>query len=121
MSPLAQRFAEAVQVLIGDGPVKQRLARAYGQHLTDVSEAEFPAGLRRDFADLQAAMSKIAPAGNESRARASAQKMASAEAVGHAATIVRLYLEVMNTLERAEPLKVVPPPRQPPRYLTGRS
>jgi hypothetical protein len=121
MSPLAQRFAEAVQVLIGDGPVKQRLARAYGQHLTDVSEAEFPAGLRRDFADLQAAMSKIAPVGNESRARASAQKMASAEAVGHAATIVRLYLEVMNTLERAEPLKVVPPPRQPPRYLTGRS
>lgn len=120
MSPLAQRFAEAVQALIGDGPVKQRLATAYG-HLADVAEAELPAGLRRDFADLQAAMSKVAPAGTESRARASVQKMASAEAVAHAATIVRLYLELMNTLERAEPLKVVTPPRQPPRYLTGRS
>lgn len=121
MSPLAQRFDQAVQALIGDGPVKQRLATAYGQYLADVAEAEVPAGLRRDFADLQAAMSKIAPAGTESRARASAQKMASAEAVAHAATIVRLYLELMNTLERAEPLKVVTPPRQPPRYLTGRS
>jgi hypothetical protein len=121
MSPLAQRFAEAVQVLIGDGPVKQRLAMAYAKHLADLPEAEFPAGLRRDFADLQAAMTRIAPVGSESRARASAQKMASTEAAGHAATIVRLYLELMNNLERAEPLKVVAPPRQPPRYLTGRS
>jgi hypothetical protein len=121
MSPLAQHFAEAVHVLISDGPVKQRLATAYGKHLADVSEAELPAGLRRDFADLQAAMNRNAPAGTETRARASAQKMAAAEAVGHAATIVGLYLEIMNTLERAEPLKVVAPPRQPPRYLTGRS
>jgi hypothetical protein len=121
MSPLAQRFAEAVHVLIGDGPVKQRLAAAYGQHLADVTEAEVPVGLRRDFADLQAAMSKITPAGSESRARASAQKMAVGEAHGHAATIVHLYLELMSSLERAEPLKVVAPPRQPPRYLTGRS
>lgn len=121
MSSIAQRFAEAVHVLIGDGPVKQRLATAYGKHLVDVAEAELPTGLRRDFADLQAAMTKIEPAGTESRARASAQKMAAAEAVGHAATIVRLYLELMNGLERAEPLKVVAPPRQPPRYLTGRS
>jgi hypothetical protein len=121
MSLLAQHFAEAVQVLIGDGPVKQRLAAAYAQHLADLNEAELPAGLRRDFADLQAAMNRITPAGSESRARASAQKMASAEAVGHAATIVRLYLELMSSVERAEPLKVVAPPRQPPRYLTGRS
>ena len=120
MSPLAQRFADAVQVLIGDGPVKQRLATAYEQHLAELPEAELPAGLRRDFADLQAAMTKIRPAGNESQARASAMKMASREAVAHAGTIVKLYLELMNTLERAEPLKVVPP-RQPPRYLTGRS
>ena len=121
MSAIAQRFAEAVQVLVGDGSVKQRLATAYGQHLADLPEAELPAGLRRDFAALQAAMSKIAPVGTETPARASAQKMASGEAAGHAATIVRLYLELMNGLERAEPLKVVAPPRQPPRYLTGRS
>jgi len=121
MSPLAQRFAEAVQALVADGSIKQRLTSAYATHLADLTDAEFPAGLRRDFGDLQAVMSRIAPVGSETRARASVQKMSVAEAVAHATTIVRLYVELMNTLERAEPLKVVAPPRQPPRYLTGRS
>lgn len=121
MSPLAQRFAEAVNILIADGPVKQRLASAYSVHLADLTDAEFPAGLRREFGDLQTAMNRVVPVGNETRSRASVQKMAPAEAAGHAATIVRLYVELMNSLERAEPLKVVAPPRQPPRYLTGRS
>ena len=121
MSPLAQRFAEAVHALVADGPIKQRLIAAYGTHLADLTDAEFPAALRRDFADLQAAMAHTAPAGTETRARASVQKMSVPEAVGHATTIVRLYVELMDTLERAEPLKVVAPPRQPPRYLTNRS
>ncbi len=56
MSPLAQRFAEAVRTLIGDGPVKVRLVQAYAAHLADLADVEFPAGLRRDFADLQAAL-----------------------------------------------------------------
>jgi hypothetical protein len=119
MSPLAQRFAEAVHTLIGDGPIKHRLTSAYAAHLADLTDAEFPAGLRRDFGDLQTALNRVTPVGRETRARASVQKMSAAEAVGHAATIVRLYVELMNNLERAEPLKVVAP-RQPPRYLTGR-
>jgi hypothetical protein len=121
MSPLAQHFAEAVQTLVADGPVKQRLASAYAAYLAEVTEAELPAGLRREFCDLQTAMGRVAPVGTETRARASVQKMSPAEAVGHATTIVRLYVELVNGLERAEPLKVVAPSRQPPRYLTGRS
>jgi hypothetical protein len=120
VSQIAQRFAEAVHTLISDGPIKQRLASAYDAHLNDLADVEFPAGLRRDFGDLQAAMSKFAPAGSETRVRASVQKMSSAEAADHAATIVRLYVELMNSLERAEPLKVVPSARKPPRFLTGR-
>ena len=46
--------------------------------------------------------------------------MSSKEAAAHAATIVRLYVELMSGVDRAEPLKVVPPARKPPRYLTGR-
>ena len=66
-------------------------------------------------------MTRIAPVGNETRIRASVQKMSPAEASGHAFTIVKLYVELSSTLERAEPLKVVsPPPRKPPRFLTGR-
>jgi hypothetical protein len=118
--PFAQRFAAAVDTLIGDGPIKQRLAGAYSLHLADLADADLPAALRRDFADLQAALTRVNPAGSESRIRASVQKMSVNEATGHAATIVKLYVELMNGLERAEPLKVVSPPRKPPRYLTGR-
>jgi hypothetical protein len=120
VSPFAQRFAEAVQALIGDGPVKQRLASAYARHLADLADAELPVALRREFGELQAAMSRIAPVGSETRVRASVQKMSPDEAAGHAATIVKLYVELMNSVERAEPLKVVAPPRKPPRFLTGR-
>ncbi len=121
MSPLAQKFADAVAALVGDGPVKQRLASAYTQHLADLSESDFPLGARRDFAALQAAMTRVNPVGNETRVRASVQKMSPADASGHAATIVKLYVELLGTLDRAEPLKVVPPARPAPRYLTKRS
>jgi hypothetical protein len=120
VSPSAQRFAEAVHALIADGPVKQRLVSAYAQHLADLTDADLPAALRRDFGELQAVMSRIAPVGTESRARASVQKMSASEAAGHAATILKLYVELLSTAERAEPLKVVAPVRQPPRYLTRR-
>lgn len=120
MSPFAQRFAAAVETLIADGPVKQRLANAYALHLADLTDANLPAGLRREFGDLQAAITRVAPAGNETRVRATVQKMSASEAASHAATIVKLYVELMNGLDRAEPLKVVAPPRKPPRYLTGR-
>jgi hypothetical protein len=121
VSLIAERFAEAVRTLISDGPIKHRLATAYAAHLNDLADAEVPAGLRREFGDLQAAMSRIAPVGSESRVRASVQKMSPEEAANHAATIVRLYVELLNSLERAEPLKVVPSvARNMPRFLAGR-
>jgi hypothetical protein len=121
VSPFAQRFAEAVEALIADGPVKQRLASAYAQHLADLTDADLPAALRREFGDLQAAMNRMEPAGSETRVRASVQKMSPTEATGHAATIVKLYVELLSGAERAEPLKVVAGPRKPPRFLAGRS
>jgi hypothetical protein len=121
VSPFAERFAKAVEALIGDGSVKQRLVSAYSVHLADVSEGDLPPGLRRDFGDLQAAINRVAPVGKETRVLASVQKMSAREATGHAATIVKLYVELMNGLERAEPLKVVPPARKPPRHLAGGS
>lgn len=120
MSSFQERFAAAVEILISDGPVKQRLAAACSQCLADVAEADLPPALRREFAELQEAISRVAPAGNETRVRASVQKMSPREATGHAATILRLYVELVGGLERAEPLKVVAPPRKAPRYLSGR-
>ncbi len=109
MSPFAQRFAAAVQTLIGDGPIKQRLASAC-LHLAELTDADLPPGLRRDFADLQAAVTRVTPVGHETRIRASVQKMSSSEATGHAGTIVKLYVALASGVERAEPLKVVAPP-----------
>jgi len=120
VSPLAQRFAEAVRTLIGDGPIKQRLGRAYAANLEDLADSEFPAALRRDFGELQVALNRIKPVGNETRVRASVQKMSPDEAASHAATIVKLYVELLNTLERAEPLKVVSTPKKPPHFLQSR-
>ena len=120
VSPFSQQFADAVHALIGDGPVKQRLAQAYALHLADLTDGDLPAPLRREFGELQAAMNRIAPVGSESRVRASVQKMSAADAAGHAGTILKLYVELVANVERAEPLKVVVPPRKPPRLLTGR-
>jgi hypothetical protein len=120
VSPFAERFAAAVETLIGDGPVKDRLAAAYSLHLADVEDSSLPPALRRDFGDLQAALARVAPAGYETPVRASVQKMSPKEATAHAATIVKLHVELLNAADRAEPLKVVTPARKPPRYLTGR-
>jgi hypothetical protein len=120
VSPFTKRFEAAVETLIGDGPIKQRLAGAYALHLEDLTDADLPPGLRREFGELQAAITRVAPVGHETRIRASVQKMSASEATAHAATILKLYVALASGGERAEPLKVVEPPRKPPRYLSGR-
>jgi hypothetical protein len=115
-----QRFAAAVHALIAEGPVKQRLASAYTEHLADLPDTDLPPAVQQEFRALQVALTRVPPVGTESRVRASVQKMSPAEAAGHAAAILRLYVALLGHVERAEPLKVVPVPRKTPRYLTGR-
>ncbi len=121
MSHLTERFAEAVQTLVGDGPVKQRLIRAFDEHLGDLDGADLPPALRPGFSELQAALSSRVPAGTESRAQASVQKMSAAEAGDYAGAIVELYAALMGQLERAEPLKVVSSPRKTSSLLANRT
>ncbi len=120
MSHLTERFAEAVQTLVGDGPVKQRLIRAFGEHLGDLDGADLPPALRPGFSELQTALSCRVPAGTESRVQASVQKMSAAEAGDYAGAIVELYA-ALGQLERAEPLKVVSSPRKTSRLLANRT
>jgi len=107
VSHLTERFAEAVQTLVGDGPVKLRLIRAFGEHLGDLDGADLPPPLRPGFSELRTALSCRMPVGTESRVAASVQKMSAAEAGDYAGTIVDLYAALIGQLERAEPLKVV--------------
>lgn len=121
MSPLAAHFAEAVHTLVADGPIKQRLSRAFAEHLQCLEQGELPVALRGEFAELEAALTRVAPAGSEGRVRATVQKMSPGEASGHAGTIVKLYAAILlGQAERAEPLKVVTGAKNPPRYLTSR-
>ena len=124
MSHLTERFAAAVQTLVSDGPLKQRLIRAFGDHLGALSHADLPMAVRREFTDLQEALQRRVPVGSESRVQATVQKMSSSEASAHAGTIVRLYVALLGELERAEPLKVVTSPlvvaKKAPRFLKNR-
>jgi hypothetical protein len=119
VSQLTERFAEAVQKLVGDGPVKQRLIRAFGDHLGDLDGADLPPALRPGFSELQAALSQRVPVGTESRVQASVQKMSAAEAGDYAGAIVDLYAALVGQLDRAEPLKVVDSPRRTSRLLAN--
>lgn len=121
MSHLAERFAEAVRTLVSDGPIKQRLSRAFAENLEGLDQAALPAGLRREFSDLESALSRIAPVGSESRVRANVQKMSASEAGQYATIIVKLYVDLMGQAGRAEPLKVVTTANKTPRYLATRS
>ena len=97
------------------------MSRAYAEHLQGLAQAELPAALRGEFAELEAALTRVEPAGTETRVRASVQKMSPVEASGHAGTIVKLYAAILlGQAERAEPLKVVTGAKSPPRYLTSR-
>lgn len=118
---LVDRFARAVRALVDDGPVKQRLARAYAEHLADLPDGELPPSLRTSFCALKAALSRVEPVGSETRVRANVQKMSPREASGHACNIVALYVDLLTQSERAEPLKVVTSGKKPPRYLANRS
>ncbi len=121
MSQLSERFAAAVRTLVGEGPIKERLGRAYLEHLEHIEEEDLPPAQRPLFGELREAMTRVAPFGKEGPIRASVQKMSGADAARHARTIAQLYGE-LAAAERAEPLKVVATnSAATPRYLLGRS
>ena len=107
-------------MLVGDGPMKQRLTQAYDEHLESMEAAELPSALRESFDVLRKALTRTVPVGSESRVQANVRKMSSGEAASHAATILKLYAELVGQGERAEPLKVVTTAKKPPRFLTHR-
>lgn len=120
MLHLTKRFEAAVRELVADGPIKQRLALAYGRHLDDLVIPDLPEPLRGRFEALHGALHSAEPIGREDRLKVSVRKMSFAEAAAHAETILELYSEVLRNSDRAEPLKVVHADEKAPRYLTGR-
>lgn len=120
MTYYVERFEAAVHFLVNDGPVKQRLDKAYSDYLESLQDQELPVSVRNSVSELHAAMHRVKPMGKESCVKASVQKMSAAEAAGHAEAIVRIYVELLTQGDQAEPLKVVETEvKPPPRYLVA--
>ena len=80
MSYLTERFEAAVYVLVAEGPIKQRLAAAYSEHLDDLESSELPAKLRPAFSALHTALQRVPPIGREASVTATIRKMSPEEA-----------------------------------------
>ena len=96
MTDHVNRFHAAVTVLAGNGRVKQRLMRAYEEHLIDIDADDLPLALKEDFAELRSSMYRVAPLNGEGPICASVRKMSSKEAGAWGVSIVALYRELMR-------------------------
>lgn len=94
MTDLVDRFHAALQVLAGHGHVKQRLIKAYEEHLADIHDDELPVALRQSLADLRHDMQRVAPLNGEGPICASVRKMSLQEASECAGRIVSLFSEI---------------------------
>lgn len=102
MSQLVNRFESAVKALVGDGPVKQRLNRAYSEYLKDLQQVDLPVSGNNEFGELHVALHSVAPVGKIDEISASVRKMSASDASRHARTIVRLYTELLAMEQTAK-------------------
>ena len=94
MTDHVDRFHAALLVLAGHGHVKQRLIKAFEDHLADIHEDELPIAMKQSFADLRNEMQRVAPLNGEGPICASVRKMSLQEASECAGRIVSLYGEI---------------------------
>ena len=105
MTNHVDQFHAAVSVLAGNGRVKQRLMKAYEEHLADIEADDLPVAVKQDFADIKTLMYRVAPLNGEGPVRASVRKMSGREAAECARSLVSLYHEIMR-LQEANPVKL---------------
>jgi hypothetical protein len=105
-----ERFRDAVLVLAGGGPVKQRLTDAYQTHLAGLDPEELPRDLRGPYGALVAALRSGQRVGTLDAIPASVRKMSEAEAARHAQSIVHMFagLHEPSAASRPAVLRAVP-------------
>ena len=97
------RFHAALLVLAGHGHVKQRLIKAFDEHLNEIHEDELPVELRQSFTDLRHELHRVSPLNGEGPICASVRKMSLEEAGDCAGRIVTLYGELVRQEDHAQP------------------
>ncbi len=117
MTNPVDRLHAALTVLAGHGHVKQRLMKAYEDHLVEIDEDELPIAMKQSFADLRVLMYQVTPLKGESPVSASVRKMSLEEASECATQIVSLYGDISRLRDEVEvslPLGDDKPTRVPP-------
>jgi hypothetical protein len=99
MAALWNALDGAVRILVGAGPVKQRLIDAWRQHLGALQEKDVPEWLRPRLQALRGAMLTAHPTGGMSAAEVSVRKMSDKDAAGHAVRVLEMYAQLCTTYE----------------------
>jgi hypothetical protein len=102
MNTAWQQLEAAALTLARSGPIKDRLADAYRNHLSLVNAEDLPEGLRADFCACHAALTREVPLRGEDAVRATVRKLSSHEADELACSVVRLFAAMVREDARAD-------------------
>ena len=96
MSTTWEQLEGAALSLVRSGPIKDRLADAYRNHLAYVRAQDLPEALREDFRACHDALTRERPLRGEDAVRATVRKMSSTEADELACSVVRLFAAIVR-------------------------
>ena len=91
MSTAREQLEGAALSLARSGPIKERLADAFRNHLALVNAEELPDALREEFRACHDALTHRRPLRGEDAVRATVRKMSNQEADDVACSVVRLF------------------------------
>jgi hypothetical protein len=91
MSTALEELEAAALYLARSGPIKERLADAYRNHLAWLNPEDLPAALRAQFRACQDALTRERPLRGEDAVRATVRKMSNHDADEVAGAVVRLF------------------------------
>jgi hypothetical protein len=102
MSTTWEQLEGAALSLARSGPIKDRLAEAYRNHLAYVRPEDLPEALRQDFRACHDALTRERPLRGEDAVRATVRKMSGTEADELACSVVRLFAAIVREYAAGE-------------------
>jgi hypothetical protein len=102
MNTTWEQLEGAALSLARSGPIKDRLAEAYRNHLALVNAEELPEALRQEFHACHDALTREQPLRGEDAVRATVRKMSSHEADELACSVVRLFAAMVREVACAQ-------------------
>ena len=96
MTTTWEQLEGAALSLVRSGPIKDRLAEAYRNHLAFVRVEDLPEALREEFRACHEALTRERPLRGEDAVRATVRKMSGTEADELACSVVRLFAALVR-------------------------